>query len=113
MIFNVVLTMPNEMTFEHPFSRTIESPLSPLEWYNLIKYSSGYIGKICIIVIALHYSVPFYAFDTYNIVKYKFFVNKKSSKIYDIVDRPGSQKKELILKEEDTKVLLLKWFLFK
>ena len=86
----VALTMPNGVIFEHPFSKTIDTPLSPKEWYELIKYSSGYIGEnMHPIVIALHNAIPFYSFDSYGIVRYRYFVNEKSSKVYDIIEKSG------------------------
>jgi len=84
----VALATPDGIKFDHPFARVVDIPLSPEEWYGLIKYSSGYIGEnMHPIVVALHNVVPFYAFDSYGIVKFKFFVNAKSSKIYDILDQ--------------------------
>ena len=86
----VVLPMPGGIKFDHPYSSVIELPLSPEEWYGLIKYSSGFVGEnMHPIVIALHNVIPFYSFDSYGIIKYKFFVNEKSSKIYDILYNAG------------------------
>jgi len=82
----VALAVPAGIPFKHPFSLEINTPLGPKEWYGLIKHSSAYIGEnMHPIVIALHNSVPFYSFDSYGIVKYKYFVNEKSSKIYDLL----------------------------
>lgn len=72
---------------------TINLPLSPLDWYYLIKYSKGYIGELMHpIIVSLHNSVPFFCFDQYGITKriiprllYKYI--KESSKIYDILNR--------------------------
>lgn len=92
----VALTMPNGIKFDHPFSHIIDIPLSPEEWYGLIKYSSGYIGEnMHPIIVALHNEVPFFSFDSYGIVKYKFFVNEKSSKIYDILSKAGFLKNRI------------------
>lgn len=86
----VVLPMPGGIKFHHPFATEIGLPLSPDEWYGLIRYSSGFVGEnMHPIVVALHNEVPFYSFDSYGIVKYKFFVNEKSSKIYDILSDAG------------------------
>jgi hypothetical protein len=82
----VALTMPAGIKFEPPYSLAVDSPLGPKEWYGLIKYSSGYIGEnMHPIIVALHNVVPFYSFDPYGIVKYKFFVKEESSKIYDLL----------------------------
>jgi hypothetical protein len=92
----VALTMPNGIKFEHPFFIEISSPLCPMEWYGIIKYSSGYIGQnMHPIIVALHNSVPFFSFDPYGIVKYKFFVKGKSSKIYDILFQSGYLKNRI------------------
>lgn len=86
----VALTMPKGMKFEHNFPKAITTPLCPKEWYSLIKYSSGYIGEnMHPIVIALHNAVPFFAFDSYGIVRFRRFANEKSSKTYDILSRAG------------------------
>jgi hypothetical protein len=86
----VVLPMPDGIKFDHAFKNTIELPLSPDEWYGLIKYSSGYIGEnMHPVVVALHNSIPFYAFDSYGIVRLKYFVNEQSSKVYDILSKSG------------------------
>ena len=99
----VALTMPNGMNFDPPFDSIIEVPLSPKEWYGLIKYSSGYIGeKMHPIVIALHNVVPFFSFDLYGIVNFKFIVNYKSSKIFDILSHAGLLKNRVsILRSSD------------
>lgn len=65
----------------------IPSPLSPLDWYYVIKYSSGYIGVLMHpIVVSLHNAVPFYSFDHYGTGPH-LFTKKTSSKIYDILER--------------------------
>ena len=69
----------------------IELPLNPIDWYALIKYSSGYIGeRMHPIVVAIHNSVPFYVFDEYGtfhkdlLGRIKDF-SKMSSKTYLIL----------------------------
>lgn len=92
----VALTMPEGINFEPPFSLVVKVPLCPKEWYALIKYSSGYIGEnMHPIVVAIHNEVPFYSFDSYGIIKYKFFVNERSSKIYDILSQAGFLKNRI------------------
>ena len=82
----VALAFPQGMEFEHPFNLSIDIPLSPMDWYCLIKYSEGYIGhNMHPIVVSLHNAVPCYSFDNYGVVKYRYFVNDKSSKIYHIL----------------------------
>jgi len=84
----VALPMPSGVNFAHHFEQVIQMPLSPLDWYALIKYSEGYVGQnMHPVVVALHNSVPFYSFDTYGLTKYfKLKCNEKSSKIYHILD---------------------------
>ncbi len=83
---SVALCFPGGIGFNHHLKYKIDTPLSPLDWYALIKYSQGYIGhKMHPIVISIHNGTPFYSFDNYGIVKYKYFVNSKSSKIFHIL----------------------------
>jgi polysaccharide pyruvyl transferase WcaK-like protein len=92
----IVLPMPDGIKFDHPIKNVIDIPLSPEEWYGIIKYSSGYIGEnMHPVVVALHNSIPFYAFDSYGIVRFKYFVNEKSSKVYDILSKAGFPEKRI------------------
>lgn len=64
----------------------INIPLSPLDWYYLIKYADGYVGqRMHPIVIALHNNVPFFSFDNLGMIRFKFKRIHESSKIYDIL----------------------------
>lgn len=86
----VAFPFPSGVTFEHPFKKQIDLPLDPLDWYALIKYSSGYIGhNMHPIVVSLHNCVPCFSFDNYGTTKFRIFVNEKSSKIYHIMDSFG------------------------
>lgn len=68
----------------------ISLPLSPIDWYSIIKYSDGYVGhNMHSIVSALHNAVPCYSFDQYGIRHLSQFVNKESSKIYHILNTAG------------------------
>lgn len=70
--------------------RRIELPLDPLQWYALIKYSSGYVGhNMHPIVSCIHNAVPFHSFDNYGFLTLKLFGNSKSSKIYDLLAGAG------------------------
>ncbi|QEH40446.1 polysaccharide pyruvyl transferase family protein [Chitinophaga sp. XS-30] len=85
----VGLTYPEGFA-DYGLDINIRIPLDPLEWYSLIKHSGGYIGhNMHPIIVSLHNGVPFFSFDNYGIVKYRFFVNKDSSKIYHILDKAG------------------------
>lgn len=65
----------------------IPSPLSPIDWYYLIKYSNGYIGVLMHpIVVSLHNAVPCFSFDSYGTGPL-LLTKKSSSKIYDILER--------------------------
>jgi len=84
----VLLTMPRGLVIDVPFIQKINIPVSPDQWYALIKYSSGYVGEnMHPIIVALHNIVPFFSFDDYGLRKFRYFVNEKSSKIYDILER--------------------------
>lgn len=62
-------------------------PINPLEWYNIIKYSSGYVGNnMHPIVVAIHNVLPFFSFDYYGSYSHlSGKVNLAPSKIYDLV----------------------------
>jgi hypothetical protein len=86
----VLLSFPQGINLKHDFDRIINTPLDPMDWYALIKYSSGYIGhNMHPLVVAMHNSVPFYSLDNYGIAKMRLFVNEKSSKIYHILGLAG------------------------
>lgn len=85
----VAFPMPTGIDFKHNFNYAINTPLSPLDWYALIKYSCAYIGEnMHPIVVSLHNSVPCFSFDTYGVLKYaRIYCIESSSKIYDIMNR--------------------------
>ena len=69
----------------------ISLPITPIEWYNIIKYSMGYIGNnMHPIVVSMHNVVPFFSFDYYaNRNRFTGKVDLKASKIYDLLERAG------------------------
>lgn len=84
----VSLTYPNVLLFDNLTDCCIKTPLDPLDWYSIIKYSAGYVGNnMHPIVVCLHNAVPFFCFDNYGITHLKLFYNKESSKIYDILKK--------------------------
>lgn len=86
----VAFPMPNGTVFKHPFRLEINTPLNPLDWYNIIKFSSAYIGEnMHPIVVSLHNVVPFFSFDAYGKKIFRKFFIEKSSKVYDILDTFG------------------------
>ncbi|MCD4698893.1 MAG: polysaccharide pyruvyl transferase family protein [Bacteroidales bacterium] len=67
--------------------KRISLPISPKDWYLLIKFSSGYIGeKMHPIIVSLHNNIPFFSFDHYSTTHLKYYINYKSSKIYHILE---------------------------
>lgn len=93
-LYPVALPMPESLR-DFGLDNTIKLPLSPIDWYALIKYSCGYIGeRMHPIVVCLHNSVPFYSFDEYGVIKRHLGglvkkVNIQSSKTYHIVKKFG------------------------
>lgn len=82
--FQVVnLAMP-EGCIDLPHDIKIDVPLSPTDWYHIIRFSSGYIGqRMHPMIVAIHNNVPFYIFDHYVSKKQQL----ESSKIYDLLER--------------------------
>ncbi len=81
----VALPFPNGIKFKNNFGFKIDLPLSPLDWYCLIKYSCGYIGhNMHPIIVCLHNAIPCFSFDNYGILKHNTYL-EESSKIYHIL----------------------------
>lgn len=60
--------------------REIALPLSPIDWYALIKYSDGYVGNnMHPIVVCLHNAVRFFSFDNYGTTRLNSFLSDDSS----------------------------------
>lgn len=85
----VALPFPQGMKFHHCMDYEIPTPLLPLDWYALIKYSRGYIGhNMHPIVVSLHNANPFFAFDNYGMKKLNgWYGNDYSSKIKHILSQ--------------------------
>ena len=74
----------------HSLDKEIGLPLNPLEWYALIKYSSGYVGcNMHPIVASLSNTIPCCSFDNYGIAHFRIFIDKRGSKIYHIMKEFG------------------------
>ena len=73
------------------FGYQIDIPLSPIDWFALIKYSRGYIGNnMHPIIVSIHNNVPFFSFDNYGICYFhNFITSDKSSKILHILRKAG------------------------
>lgn len=74
-----------------------KSSISPLEWYVLIKNSSGYVGGLMhSIVTCIHNQVPFYSVDyyglSYPLPLLNHFKRVNTSKTYQIVKDCALQK---------------------
>lgn len=88
----VALPMP-EYLLDYGLKYKIKLPLSPLDWYALIKYSKGYIGeRMHPIVVCLHNAIPFFCFDEYGTFKKSLFGLRKkyilaSSKTVHILEK--------------------------
>lgn len=88
----VAFPMPEGIMFPHPFNYEIQPPLPPLDWYNLIRFSNGYIGEnMHPIVVSLHNANPFFSFDPYVIKLLRFIPLVKASKTLDILKTFGLQ----------------------
>ncbi len=72
-------------------TKEIPLPLSPVDWFALIKYSAGYIGNnMHPIVSAIHNGVPFFSFDNYGLKRLNgLVVSDRSSKIKHILHSAG------------------------
>lgn len=83
-----VLPMPTGQAYEHDVRHDIRFPLSPIDWYALIKYSQGYIGSnMHPIVVSLHNAVPCFSLDNWGRVNFKGEkVDDGSSKIQHIME---------------------------
>ena len=90
----VAFPMPERLqTFN--METSVPLPLSPLDWYALIKYSRGYVGeRMHPVVVCLHNAVPFFAFDEYGVVENRMWglwtrFRVASSKTYHILNEAG------------------------
>ena len=63
-------------------------PLSPTDWYSLIRYSSGFVGhNMHPVVVSIHNGIPFFSFDNYGRKRFNgMLTNDRSSKIKHILD---------------------------
>ena len=85
----VAFPSPLGTRFKHNYDYEVSLPLSPEEWYAMIKYSNGYIGNnMHPIVVALHNNVPCFSIDNYS--NYDFWGRPQkdgASKIEDLLNR--------------------------
>lgn len=83
----IALPMPEGITFKHPFKYEISVPLSPIDWYALIKNADGYVGSnMHPIVVSLHNAVPCYSIDNWGTRNWRGkATDNGSSKVEDIM----------------------------
>lgn len=90
----VILPMPTGNKYDFVADKEIKFPLSPIDWYSLLKYSSGYIGSnMHPIVVCLHNAIPCFSLDIWG--RTNFFnrkINDDSSKVKHIMDVFGVTK---------------------
>lgn len=87
----VAFCLPIGIKFKHPFKYEVDTPLSPLDWYAIIKNASGYIGcNMHPIVVSLHNAVPCFSIDHWGTRNFwGRSSDNGSSKVADILDRYG------------------------
>ena len=86
----VAFSIDGRYSYQHPFNYQIPLPLSPTEWFALIKYASAYIGSnMHPIVSSLTNAVPCFSIDNWGIVDFKGkkIGTKASSKTYDLLSQ--------------------------
>lgn len=90
----VAFNIDGVYAYMHPFKYTIPLPLSPLDWFGLIKYASAYIGSnMHPIVSSLANGTPCFCIDNWGSID--FWGNKenpKNSKVYDVLKQYGLEK---------------------
>ena len=103
----VALPTPLGMRYQHDYDHEIPLPLSPTDWYALIKHSAGYIGNnMHPVVIALHNGVPCFSIDNYS--NYDFFRRPKNdgaSKILDLLRRFQLSENHIVPHKDNTRDL--------
>lgn len=74
-------------SFRSPLKDNLTFPIDPLDWYQLIKNSQGYIGELMHpVLVSLHNSTPVFVFDKYGF-SYGGLFDESSSKTYQIMNR--------------------------
>jgi hypothetical protein len=85
----VAFDIEGRYNYLHPFKYQVPLPLSPLNWFALIKYASGYIGSnMHPIVSSLTNAVPCFSIDNWGIKDDKSEM-KTSSKVFDVLSQYG------------------------
>lgn len=85
------------------FSDQVDLPLSPIEWYSLIKNADAYIGtRMHPIIVSLHNAVPFFSYDGNGTSDIHGSFNQNSSKIYDILKKANFENNTYPLRSHST-----------
>lgn len=86
----VALPMPQSNIIEST-NKKIALPLNSLDWYCLIKYSSGYIGNnMHPIITCIHNTVPFISLDQHGRSYFRGLIHtSEGSKVQDLLKRLG------------------------
>lgn len=88
----VAFSIDGVFNYKHPFAYQLPLPMSPLDWYALIKYASAYIGSnMHPIVSALTNATPCFSIDNWGIVDFWGRKTKDavSSKVLDVLTQYG------------------------
>lgn len=95
----VSFCITGKYAYSHPFDYQIPLPISPLEWYSIIKHATAYIGSnMHPIVSSLANAVPCFSLDNWGSVD--FWGRKKqdaSSKVYDVLKQYGIERNRAII----------------
>jgi hypothetical protein len=85
----VAFNIDGAMAFNHPFAYETAAPISPLDWFALIKYSAGYIGcNMHPIVSALTCGVPCFSIDNWGSTNFwGRRIKDGSSKVQDVLSQ--------------------------
>lgn len=85
----VAFNIDGAMAFNHPFAYETSVPLSPLDWFALIKYSAGYVGSnMHPIVSALSCGVPCFSIDNWGSTNFwGKRIENGSSKVQDVLSQ--------------------------
>lgn len=105
----VILPLPTGVKFKHNIDFEIKLPLSPIDWYALLKYSNAYIGSnMHPIVSCLHNTVPCFSIDNWG--RTNFWGHKKydgSSKVQHIMEVFGVKQNHRLIENGQCKVTAL------
>lgn len=95
----VAFTLPSGIKFRHPFNTEVDVPLPPLDWYAIIKYSSGYVGcNMHPIVVSLHNAVPCFSIDHWGTRNFwGHSTDNGSSKVADVLGRFGLKENRAVI----------------